>query len=174
MVTTRGKSDVKRFFAAAPAQIKERVLRGAARSAANVVADEARLRVTSDRVARAIKVRTRIEGDKIIARVQVLMGGYNLPIWLEYGTDPHFISVDDSQRAGLSVRKVNSKTRDGSLVIGGNFVGETVHHPGARAHPFLRPSLDMKESEAKAAAQHFILSRVKRTGIIGNDEGDEA
>ncbi|SHL96753.1 hypothetical protein SAMN05518668_104368 [Sphingobium sp. YR657] len=173
MPTSKGKSEVNAVFDRLPAQLVDRVLRGAGRAAANVVAEEARDRVTSDKVRAAIKVRTVTQGDRIIAKVRVDMGRYNLPLWLEYGTYPHFISVDDSQREGMSVGKINQRSKEGSLVIGGSFVGETVWHPGAQAHPFLRPALDIKEADAIKAAQQYISTRVRKGGIVGTDEGDE-
>lgn len=173
MPTRKGKSAVDAFFAKVPQELATRVLRGAGRAAANVVADEARARSISPEVSAAIRVRTRIERTRIIASVQVAMSNYNLPLWLEYGTDPHFISVDDSQRAGMSVRKVNEGERAGTLAIGGEPVGTTVWHPGAQAHPFLRPALDIKEADAIRAAQHYISTRVTKAGIIGQDEGDQ-
>jgi hypothetical protein len=172
MATSTGRSEVKAYMASLPAQIEKKLLRGAARAAAEVVADEARDRVISPEVRKAIKTRTSAEEGRVIAKVQVQMGGYNLPLWLEYGTDPHFISVDDSQRQGMSVRKVNDAHKAGSLVINGQFVGATVLHPGARPHPFLRPALDTKEAEAIAAAQNYINARVSPAGITGT--GSEA
>ncbi len=178
MPTVRGKSEVKRYMAAAPEQLLTRVLRGAARAAANVVADEAKEQVISSEVRGAIKVATRREDGRIIALIQVKGKGAYIAPWLEHGTAPHFISVDDSQRDGKSVRRINQQVReaggDRSLVINGQFVGATVWHPGARPHPFLRPALDLKEAEAIRAAQHHIATRVRRTGIVGHDEGDEA
>ncbi len=174
MVTVKGKSAVKAYIAAVPGQLQDRVLRGAARAAANVVADEAKARTQSHEVAGAIKVATRREEGRVIASVQVKGPGAYLAPWEEYGTAPHFISVDDSQRGGLSVRKINDQAKTGSLVIGGQFVGKTVYHPGAQPHPFLRPALDTKESEAMAAARGYIAARVGPAGITGTDEGDEA
>ncbi|WP_416463966.1 HK97 gp10 family phage protein [Sphingomonas sp. VDB2] len=177
MATSRGKAAVMRYMKDAPEALRERVLRGAARAAGAVVATKAKELSISSEVSDKIKVRTKREDGKIIARVQVLMGNYNLPLWLEYGTDPHFISVSDSQRRGQGIRRINSKVREeggnASLVIGGNFVGETVFHPGARAHPFLRPALDMEEADAIRAAQAFISARVMPSGITGSDQGDE-
>lgn len=173
MPTRKGKSQVEAFFAKVPQDITMRVLRGAGRAAANVIADEARARSISPEVSAAIRVRTRIEGSRIVARVQVAMANYNLPLWLEYGTDPHFISVDDSQRAGMSVRKVNDGKKAGTLTIGGKPVGATVWHPGSQDHPFLRPALDIKEADAIRAAQHYVSTRVTKIGIIGQDEGDQ-
>lgn len=174
MPTVRGKGDVKRFIAQLPGNLERNVLRGAARAAAQVVAEEAKARSVSDEVAAAIKIATAREDGRVIAKVQVKGKGAFLAPWLEYGTDPHFISVDDSQRDGLSVRRVNQKVKQGSLVIGGQFVGTTVHHPGARPHPFLRPALDTKENEAMAAAQAYINRRISRGDIATPDDNDGA
>lgn len=173
MVTVKGKSEVRAFMARAPGEIEDKVLRGAARAAAKIVADEARLRTQSSEVRGAIKVATRKDTGTIIAKVQVKGPGAYLAPWEEYGTDPHFISVDDSQRRGMSIGRINKKAKEGSLVIAGNFVGKTVHHPGARPHPFLRPALDTKEAEAIVAAQGYITSRITPAGIIGSGEGND-
>jgi hypothetical protein len=172
MPTVRGSSDVRQFIAKLPGEIERKLLRGAGRAAANVIADEAKERSVSSEVSGAIKVKVS-EGDgRIVARVQVKGKGAYIAPWLEYGTSPHFISVDDSQRRGMSVSRINKETKAGSLVIGGKFVGSTVFHPGARPHPFLRPALDVKGDAAFAAAQGFINSRVTRSGIVGSAEPD--
>lgn len=172
MATARGRSEVKAYIAGIPRAMEERVLRGAARAAATVVAEEAELRSISHEVSAAIKVATKREDGRVIAKVQVKGPGAYIAPWLEYGTDPHFISVDDSQRNGMSVRRINKAVKEGSLVIGGNFVGTTVWHPGARPHPFLRPALDTKEGEAFAAAQHYINTRISRGQILPAPSGE--
>ncbi|HEY9581115.1 MAG TPA: HK97 gp10 family phage protein [Rhizorhapis sp.] len=176
MASVKGRSEVKSFIAGLPEALVNRVLRGAGRAAADVVAGEAKARSISDEVSGAIKVATKREDGRIIAKVQVKGPGSYIAPWLEYGTDPHFISVDDSQRDGMSVRKVNQKVTaaggDGSLVINGHFVGTTVFHPGARPHPFLRPALDIKEGAAIQAAQNYITARVSKVGIRGGSDGD--
>jgi len=170
MPKVRGRSEVKAFIGKLPGEIERKLLRGAARAAAKVVAEEAQARSISDEVSAAVKVgRTKVEPGRVVVKVQVKGPGSYIAPWLEYGTAPHFISVDDRQRAGMSVRRINQKVReaggDGSLVINGKFVGATVFHPGARPHPFLRPALDVKQGEAIAAAQTYINSRVSRRGI---------
>lgn len=172
MVTVRGKSEVKAFMSRVAGDIEDKLLRGAARAAANVVADEARDRTQSSEVRAAIKVATKKETGRVVAKIQVKGPGAYLAPWEEYGTEPHFISVDDSQRKGMSVKRINQAQKEGSLVIGGEFVGSTVWHPGATPHPFLRPALDTKEAEAIRAAQNYITARVKKTGIVGSNEGD--
>ena len=178
MPTVRGKSEVRAFMNRIPAEIEDKVLRGAARAAATVVAEEAKLRTQSSEVRGAIKVASRKEAPgRIVAKVQVKGPGAYLAPWEEWGTAPHLISVDESQRRGMSIGRINRLAKEPdanhSLVIGGKFVGRTVMHPGARPHPFLRPALDLKEAEAIAAAQSYISTRVSRTGISGAAEGDD-
>ncbi|OWK32294.1 HK97 gp10 family phage protein [Sphingomonas mucosissima] len=182
MATSRGGPEVRRFIAQLPKQIETKVLRGAARVAANVVADEARRRLGGKRaktasgamvlIANAVKVVTRQVPGAIVAKVQLKGEGAYVGRWLEWGTAPHFITVQDSAREGRSVNRINRLAREGSLVIGTQFVGASVWHKGADASPFMRVSLDLRETEAIAAAQAYINSRVTRKGIIGDDEGD--
>lgn len=173
MPTVRGKAEVASFVARLPAELEEKVLRGAARAAARVVADEAKERVSSREVAASIKVATGKGEGRVIAKVQTKGPGAYIAPWLEWGTDPHFIRVDESQREGRSIGKINKLHKAGSLVINGQFVGNTVFHPGARPHPFLRPALDIKEGEAIAAAQSYINSRITRSGIVGTAASEE-
>lgn len=184
MATSRGGADVRRFIAQLPKQIETKVLRGAAKAAANVVAEEAKRRLgnrraetadgTSVLIADAIKVVSRQVPGAIVAKVQLKGPGAYVGRWLEYGTAPHLISVQDSAREGRSVNRINKLAREGSLVIGNQFVGASVWHKGAREVPFMRVSLDLREREAFAAAQSYINSRVTRKGIIGDDGGDAA
>lgn len=173
MPTVRGREDVKRFIAQIPQALEKKVLRGAAKAAAAIVADEAKERSISEIVSDAVLTRTKAEDGRIVVKISV-KGQWprSVGIWLEYGTSPHFISVDESQRQGMSVGRINKLQKEGSLVIGGQFVGSTVYHPGARPHPFLRPALDIKQSEAIAAAQNYITTRLAREGLGGADVGD--
>ncbi|WP_404711488.1 HK97 gp10 family phage protein [Sphingomonas sp. MMS24-J13] len=175
MATSRGRAEVSQFLKDAPSSIR-RILIGAGRAGAKVIADEAKQRVTSDEVRGSIKTTVKEEKGRIVAKVQTKGKGAYIAPWLEHGTAPHFISVAADQRRGLSIGKVNERVKEGSLVIGGKFVGETVHHPGARPHPFLRPALDMKEQEAVQAAQNYINSKValmKRGAQIDDVGTDE-
>lgn len=180
MPTVRGRADVKRYMTGLPAEIEKKVLRGAARAAGAVVADEARLRAPAAETREAITTRSKAEPGRITVSVTVKPGfGRSLGFWSEYGTSPHFITVDEGQRAGRSIGRINKqlKANDGnaSLVIGGKFVGSSVLHPGAQAHPFLRPALDLKQAAAMASAQSFINSRISGGKIVGaaEPEGDD-
>lgn len=177
MATATGRAEVSAYIGGLEAQLTT-LLRGAGRAGGGVIADEAKLRTRSDEVRDGIILRTKTEDDRIVVRVTIKLGwAYSRALWEEYGTSPHFISVGDEQRGGQGLQRINAKVKeakgDGSLVIGGKFVGRTVFHPGTAPHPFLRTSLDVKEREAIAAAQRYINARIARGVIAGSDEGDE-
>ncbi|APR51992.1 HK97 gp10 family phage protein [Sphingomonas koreensis] len=166
MVTVRGKAEVQRYFRSVPDAIVKKVLPAAARAGGNVIAEEARDRVTSDEVRDAIVVRVRARDGRIVVKISVRLGwALSLGTWLEYGTSGHFITVDERQRQGMSVGRINALQRADSLVIGGRFVGRTVWHPGAQPHPFLRPAIDLKGGDAVRAMQGAITTRLKRHGL---------
>jgi hypothetical protein len=177
--TVKGQAEVKRFITRLPDDL-EKVLRGAARAGAKIVADEIKEQTPSEAVRDNVRIRSQRGDGQIVVKIDVKPGwARSVGIWLEYGTSPHFISVDDSQRQGMSVGRINKQAAEGdrshSLIVGGKFVGATVFHPGARAHPTFRPALDLKEAEAIAAARGYINSHVKPSGIVAPADagGDE-
>jgi len=176
MPTVRGGAAVRRYIAQLPSELERKVLRGAARAGGRIILDDAKDRSISSDVDEALVMRTKAEAGRITVKITVRKGwGRAIANWLEYGTDAHFISIAKDERGGKSVARINATTKR-SMIIGGQFVGETVFHPGARPHPFLRPALDIKGAEAIAAAQSFINAHVTRSGIVasaepeGNDE----
>lgn len=176
MAYSKGRAEVRRYMDDTARNITK-LMRGAGRVGGNVIADEARARCVSDRVREEIRVRVEVDGTRIITRILVpgpITGVAGLARWLEYGTSPHYITVDDSQRAGMDVQKINDLAKAGSLVIDGKFVGRTVHHPGATRRAFLRESLDIKLNDAVAAAQGYIKARVKPSGIVETSEEPDA
>lgn len=171
MPTTKGKARALAYVRALPERVADRLLSGAARAAIDVIADEAALRVTSDEVRDNLVKKVRRKDGRIVATLSVKQGwARSLGTWLEYGTEGHFISVDARDNGGRSVRRTNELVRAGTLVIGGTPVGPQVWHPGARPHPFLRVSLDVRGSEAAAAAQSYINSQVAKRGQVGGGE----
>lgn len=168
MPTVKGRGSVERFVAGLPAQIEAKLLRGAARAGGQVLLDETKTRSPAAEITEALAMRTKSEPGRIVVKVNVKgQWPQSLAIWAEYGTEPHFIAVDDSQREGKSVNRINET---GSLRIGGTFVGTTVHHPGAKANPFMRPALDHSATAARGAMQSYVNARVTRGGITGGTE----
>lgn len=174
MATTRGKAAAKAYMREAPAKLAN-VVRGAARAGAAVISDEIKLRTPSDEVRENLRTRVRTKSEAIVVTIDLPPGwARSVGTWLEYGTSPHYITVDDSQRDGKSVSRINTLHKAGTLVINGKPVGSTVFHPGTRAEPTFRTALDAKEREAVATAQSFIDARVTRKGIaaVPTEEGD--
>ncbi|WP_313534395.1 HK97 gp10 family phage protein [Sphingomonas sp.] len=176
MVTVRGRDTVNRFFAELPKEIETKLLRGAGRAGGKVIADDARERALAEEIRDDLVLKTSSRDGRIVVKITVKPGwGYSLGVWQEWGTEPHFIRVAENQRQGRSIGRINQLAKAGSLVIGGRFVGETVHHPGARPSPFLRPALDLRGADAIAAAQAYINSRIAGGKIVGAaDPEDEA
>jgi hypothetical protein len=174
MVTVRGRDAVDRFFAQLPKEIEGKLLRGAGRVGGNVVAEDARQRALSEEVRDNIIVKVSSRDGRIVVKITVRQGwSYSLGIWQEWGTEPHFIKVAEDQRQGRSIGRINKLVREGSLVINGQFVGNTVRHPGARDVPFLRPALDLGVADAISAAQTYINSRIVGGKIVGAAEPED-
>ncbi|SFK44556.1 hypothetical protein SAMN03159338_4274 [Sphingomonas sp. NFR04] len=174
MVTVKGREDVKRFLATLPNEIETKLLRGAGRAAGKVVKDDAESRALSKEVREDLVLKTSARDGRIVVKVTVKPGwGYSLGVWQEWGTAPHFIRVAEDQRQGRSIGRINKLSKEGSLVIGGQFVGATVFHPGAQAHPFLRLALDLRGGEAIAAAQAYINRRIAGGKIVGTAEPED-
>lgn len=175
MPTLKGRAAEQRRRDEVPDKIK-RILRGAARAGATVIADEAKERVPSDAVREGVVVgRTKEQDGQIKVRITVKEGWpRSLGTWLEYGTASHFISVDPALSGGRTAQRINKLDADAAkngeagpgatLVINGKPVGKTVLHPGARAQPWLRPARDVKARDAVSAAQEYINARVRRSG----------
>ncbi|WP_288935067.1 HK97 gp10 family phage protein [uncultured Sphingomonas sp.] len=183
MPTLKGREAEARRRAEVPAKLR-RILRGAARAGAVVIADEAKQRVPSDQVRDGVIVgRSKERGDIVVAKVTVKEGWpRSLGAWLEYGTSAHFISVDPAHAGGRTAQRINNldteaakEGRDGpgrTLIINGKPVGTTVWHPGATEHPWLRPARDVKAREAFDAAQSFITAGVRRASAVPEGESE--
>ena len=96
---------------------------------------------------------------------------------VEFGTRAHYVKVSDIDRGPgrgrgrrgtnsrvetlASVRTVNQRV----LQIGSNFVGPSVHHPGSRPRPFMRPAAEAGFSAAVNAIQAKIRERLTKEGL---------
>jgi hypothetical protein len=173
----RGRNEVSSFISQLQKDMETKLLRGAARAGGKVVADEIKERSKSEEVRDNLRMRTSAAEGRVTVRIDVKPGwARSLAIWAEYGTAPHLISVDESQRSGMSIGRINRLAKDEdsshSLVIGGRFVGTTVLHPGAQPYPAFRPALDIKQRDAIATAQAYINNHVAPSGIKGDAEGE--
>lgn len=164
-----------------PDLLVTRILPGAARAGATLIADDAKARLGDRRastgkgqgkvlIADSVKVRVRTRDYKIRARIFMDGPGAYVGPWLEYGTEPHFISIDPEVRAGITARRVNYRVKRGNydlkatLIINGKPVGRTVYHDGARPFPFLRPALDTRRDDAVAEIRRRTARQLSRKG----------
>lgn len=183
MPILKGREAEQRRRDQVPDKIK-RILRGAARAGATVIANEAKERVASDAVREGVVIgRSKDQDGHISVRITVKEGWpRTLGTWLEYGTSPHFISVDPKFAEGRTAARINrldlNAAKNGqsgpgaTLLINGKAVGATVYHPGAREEPWLRPARDLRAKDAISAAQDYITARVRRSGLA--EDGEDA
>jgi hypothetical protein len=169
--TMKGGADLSAFFASLPAKLGPKVLRGALKAGAEVIADGAREKCRSAEVRDTIGTVSKSEPGVVTAKVQTKGPGAFKAPWLENGTDPHFISVDPDVAGGRTAGRVNRLNGKGSsgvaetLIIGGKPVGKTVHHPGSRSFAFMRPALDEGEQDAIAAVGNHIAAKLTKEGL---------
>lgn len=171
---TQGLAEFNRFVSSLEKDIPNNILRGAARAGAKVVAAEAELLVPVEHgdTKKSIGVGSaRIVGEGTV-RIRIRTkgpGAFKAP-WLEWGTAAHFISIADADlptaptsrgKLTMGVGQVNRLAKRGSLVIEGKFA-ESVHHPGARPHPFMGPALENTRVTSLQAAAAYIRRRLAK------------
>lgn len=177
----KGLSQLQKFLDEVPAKVERNIMRGALRAAANVTRDQARSNIASKsgQLAAGLKVSTSARGGTVTASVRARGPHGYIAHMVEFGTKPHFIHVQESERGvnrrtgrPLSMGTVNRRV----LAIGATFIGPTVHHPGAAPHPFMRPAADQTATTgARAAAEYTKRRLATKHGLdtSGVDLGDE-
>ena len=159
-----GGEQLQRFLSELPTKIERNIMRSALRSGAMVILARARslVPVKSGTLQRSLRVSTNSKGGVVTAnmraggKIKRGKGGGDAYYahMVEWGTRMHTIA-----------------TKGGSLKIGGRFVGKSVLHKGARAHPFMRPALDGGAQSAIVAVADRVRSRLTKAGIDVADSG---
>ncbi len=184
--TVLGLAELAKFLSSLAPKLEKSIMRGAMRAGGVVIMRSAESKVHSitGGLVRGFTVGTSARRGVVKARVRVKgpKNKPNLPIWVEYGTRPHLISVSDQDRRVsdggggttlVSMTTINRWERiKRALMIGNRFVGPVVKHPGARPHPFLRPSLDQAAGAAVVAAGEYIKKRLTKEGLEAAGEVD--
>ena len=184
----KGLAELQKFLDQLAPKIERNVVRGALRAGMNVVKPvaQANVRSVSGLLASGLKVGTRARGGTVRARLRASGEHDYIAVMVEYGTRAHFISVQESEkpinlrasvRQGRLVRASMTTINRNVLMIGANFVGPTVHHPGAKPHPFMRPALDGQAQNAVVAAAEYMKKRLATKESLDTShvtiEGDE-
>lgn len=138
--TISGLSELQALLDQLPANVEKKLMRGALRAGQVVVANYAKSRAPvatpSDVAARqygasagslrdSIRVSTGVRNGKVTATVKAGSKSAYYARWVEFGTAAHLIQAKNGK----------------SLTFGGHEY-KSLHHPGAKMHPFMRPALD--------------------------------
>jgi HK97 gp10 family phage protein len=173
MKTLKGGPELLQVLGQFPENIERNVLRGGLRAGAKPIQQRAKalVRRKSGKVAKSIVVGSRVEEGQPRGYVKLKGPHSFVGVFLEWGVRAHLIKVSDEDRAKLGkmtrrgfrrfgMRMINKMARLGSLVIGRDFVGPVVDHPGHAPMPFMRPAMDQGATEAIQAMGGYIAHRV--------------
>lgn len=174
-----GGRELQELLDTLPGKMQKNINRAALRAGAAVLLPAVKQNIPVDQgdLRDSARVTSRAKGAEVSASVKV----GNKKAWyarlVEYGTKPHYIKVSDADRGpgrGIgrrgtaarretlaSIRTVNRRV----LQIGANFVGPSVHHPGIRPQPFMRPAIDEKLPEVLQAVTKKIRERLSKQGL---------
>lgn len=154
-IKIEGLADLQALLDALPAKIEGRIVRGALRAGAKVVADEAKRRCpvgtdvpkgeTPGSLRDSIHVSMRSKQGRITATIKAGGEKAYYAHMVEYGTARHWIKPRNRK----------------SLFIAGLFK-EAIEHPGAKKHPFMRPAIDSKAVEALQAVADYMKARIDK------------
>lgn len=174
-----GGRELQELLDTLPGKLQKNINRAGLRAGAAVLLREVKTRIPvgTGALSRSARITTRAKGAEVSASVKV----GNAQAWyahlVEFGTRPHFIKVSDAERgAGRGIGRRGTAARQETMAsmrtvnrrvlqIGANFVGPTVHHPGHRAQPFMRPTADDKLPEAIAAVKERIRKGLTKQGL---------
>lgn len=170
----RGVGDVQRFLDQLPAKMEKNILRGAVRAGAKVPLEVARKAAPAGppsaegarlygghrgALRESLRISTRTRPGEVVGRV--IAGGKTrsgadvfYAHMVEGGTKPHDIKP----------------RRYKSLFFAG-LMRQIVHHPGARAKPFLEPALTQHVRATLDAIGAYIRRRLTKAGIDVPDAG---
>lgn len=172
--TIGGGAELDALLRTLPGKMQRNINRAGLRAGASVFLREVRDRipVASGDMRRTARITGRIRDGEVHVSVKVGGKTKGVDVWyarmVEYGTKAHYIKVSDEERGRnrrtgnlVTMGTVNRRV----LQIGATFVGPVVHHPGARARPFMRPAVDAKFTEAVTAIREKIRERLTNEGL---------
>lgn len=175
-----GLADLNKVLQELPAKIERNILRGALRAGQKVILNAAKANIhnKSGDLRDSLSIKTTSRRGVVTATLSAGSGSAYYARMVEFGTAAHWISVKEEAkpkrltRRGVrtfSIRTINRMAARGSLVIGRNFIGASVHHPGATPKPFMRPALDSAQLPAVEAVREYIATRlpkeIKKAGL---------
>ena len=179
-ITITGLKELDALLKSLPAKIEGNVMRGALRAGQKVMLDGAKLNLSSitkqdtGLLAKSLRIRFERKSQKYGWLRSHLVAGSQDAYYahmVEFGTAAHYISIKKEARPGRMTRRgekkfgistINEMVNRGSLVIGGQFVGASVAHPGSKPKPFMRRTFDTYNVPAINASVEYIRKRLPK------------
>lgn len=161
----KGLAELQAAMDQLPAQIERNIMRAALRAGAKVLLAEAQGTAAfaddTGALRGSLRITTSVRRGTVTAAVKAGPTKRDKRPWyarlVEYGTKAHIIRAKPGGLLAIGVSKV--------------------HHPGAKARPFLRPALDTKAQAAVQAMAEYIRQRLaSKHGIdvpAPREEGDD-
>jgi HK97 gp10 family phage protein len=178
-----GGRELDELLRTLPGKVQKNINRAMLRAGAVVLRDEVKqnVPVQSGDLRNSVRITSRARGEEVSASVKAGNSVAYYARFVEYGTRPHLVQIDDrdrgiNRRTGrqISVTTINRQRR--SLQIGGNLIGPSVQHNGARPKPFMRPAVDTALPRAIDAMKKKLRERLTNQGldVPAPDGGDPA
>lgn len=149
-ITVKGLRELQSFLDSVSPKIERNIIRGALRAGAKVIMQEAKANVPikSGTLRDSIRLSVRARGGAVTASVKA--GGKT-----KTGGDAYYANMVEFGTAAHTITAKNRKV----LSFGGRLF-QSVEHPGARPHPFMRPAFDSKSQEAVLQVGNYIKQRL--------------
>jgi HK97 gp10 family phage protein len=149
-VNIKGGAELQAFLNTLSPKVEKNLMRGALRSAAKIIADEAKLNapVKSGELRKSIRVSTRAKKGQVSATIKAGNKKVFYAIWQEYGTAAHSITAKGN----------------GYLTFNGAF-SKSVNVRGVTPRAFMRPALDSRANDAINEVGLYIGKRLTKQGL---------
>jgi HK97 gp10 family phage protein len=141
-----------------PGKLQKNIMRSAIRAGGVVYRDKVKelVPVHMGELKKSIRISTKLKGGVVTASLKVGSRKAWYAKLVEFGTRPHKITPKDAR----------------ALEIGGAVV-ESVDHPGAQAHPYMRPAADAGHTAALAAVVDQLRKRLTLAGLDASPPPEE-
>ena len=175
-----GLKELNDVLKSLPEKIEKNVMRGALRAGQKVMLDGAKAKVGSvtkkdtGLLEKSLRIRFNRKSGKFNWIRSYLIAGDKDAYYshmVEFGTVAHWITIKKEARLSRMTRRGpkkygisthNEMLKNGSLVIGKNFVGASVAHPGSKEKPFMRRTFDSYSNAAMSASVEYLRKRIPK------------
>jgi len=150
-----GLADLNATLQQFATKLEQNILRGALRTGQKKILEAAKqnIHTIDGDLAASLRISVRAKDGRIVASLKVGNKKAFYAHFVEFGTQAHTIKAKNG----------------GALVFGGKEMS-SLHHPGAKAKPFMRPAMDSYSQEAVQAAADYISKRITKELLNRNSE----